>query len=180
MDRVSQKRVARHIRSTNARHDRFVAAYTKAKYPEVFAEAKQYYEELNKKYSMKRDLTKTDEFLSQTTTYTSYYQMYRERYETKMKMKKTQKDTMELQIPLMDQDQVDIAIMEEKVDSSPIIPEHVYNALLKDLSEDPTTNMIFKEISAEQNTEQVNQILQELEDILPEIPDQTLLEKELE
>ena len=174
MRRVEQKRLARHTRSVNNRHDRFVAAYTRAKHPQVFAEAKQYCEELNKKYSTKRDLTKTDEFLAQTTKYTSYYQMYRERHETKMKKRKPE-DTMALQIPLMDQNQVDIVIMGEKADPSLMIPEDVYNSVVKELSEDPATNMIFKEISAEQD-----QILQELEDILPQILEQTPLEKELE
>ena len=184
MNRVEQKRVARHIRSVNTRHDKFIAAYIKAKYPEPFAEAKAFYEKLNNKYATKRDLTKTDEFLVETTKYSSAYDMYRSRYETKMKEKNQQKDTMALEIPLMNQEQVDIAIMEEKVDPSLAIPEDVYQSLVRDLCQDPAMAMFFKENTEEEQPnqidEQVNKLLQEVEDILPQIFDQTELEKELE
>ena len=186
MNRVQQKRVARHIRSVNTRHDKFIAAYIKANHPEPFAEAKAFYEKLNNKYPTRRDLTKTDDFIAETTKYNSAYDMYRSRYETRMKEKKNQqKDTMALEIPLMNKEQVDIVVMGEKVDPSLAIPEDVYQSLVRDLCQDPATAMFFKENTEEEEQpnltgEQVNKLLQEVEDILPQISDQTELEKELE
>ena len=245
MNRLQQKRVARHIRVVNTRHDKFIAAYIKANYSEPFAEAKAFYEKLNNKYPTRRDLTKTDDFIAETTKYNSAYDMYRSRYETKTKAKKNQqKDTMALEIPLMNKEQVDIVVMGEKVDPSIAIPEDVYQGLVTDLCQDPALAMFFKENTEEEQPnladeqvnklgeeqpnladeqvnklgeeqpnladeqvnklgeeqpnladeqvnklgeeqpnladEEVNKLLQEVDDILPQISDQTELEKELE
>ena len=199
MNRIQQKRIARHNRSVNIRHDKFIAAYIKANYPEPFAEAKAYYEMLNAKHPKRRDLTKTDDFIAKTTEYKSAYDMYRSRYETKIK-ENQQKDTFTLEIPLMSKEQTNITAMYEKADPSLDIPEDVYQSLLKDLQQDPATSMYFKQNTEKEeeeqpnlNGEQLNNLLQELDDILPEVfdqveyedilpqmPEQTELEKELE
>ena len=198
MDRILQKRSARHIRSVKNRHDRFIASYIKANHSEVFAEAKAFYEELNVKHPQRRDLTKTDDFIAKTTKYKSAYEMYRSRYETKSK-ENQQKDTFTLEIPLMSKKETEITTMYEKADPSLDIPEDVYQSILKDLQQDPVTSMYFKQNTEKEegqpnsNGEQVNDLLEELnailpqvldqpeyEDILPEIPEQTELEKELE
>ena len=184
MDRTTQKRVARHARSINARHDRFISAYIKKKKPEEYAKVKQLYDELNKKYPTKRDLTKTDEFLYETTGYTSFYQMYRAKYESqKLEGNKQKINDISLKIPLMEKGDVDIAIMGEKVDESLRIPEDIYNNLLTEITNDPVMNSIFNSINIEQQQEQQQQeqqqqeqqqqeiveLLQELDDILPEL-----------
>ena len=177
--------MARHIRSRTARHDRFIAAYIMRKNKEVYAEAKQFYDDLDKKYPEKRDLTKTDEFLQQTTGYTSFYQRSRAKYQIqKQKHNNNQKiKGMSLEIPLMDKGDVEITVMAEKVDESLAIPDHIYNNLLAEISKDPVMSSIFDTIDQGQPQEQqqqqqeIDEILDELDDILPK---QSSLEDEFE
>ena len=176
------------MRSVQSRHDRLVSAYLKKKYPKEYKEATQYYDQLNKKYPDKRDLTKTDEFLFLSTGYTSFYQKYRAQ-ECQKKKKKTGddnqiNDTIALKIPLMDKSDVEIAVISEKIDDSLLIPEDMYNNLLSEISKDPWMNAILNDIPtypekqvAEQ--QQIDQLLDELDDILPQITEQSPLEKEL-
>ena len=189
MDRVIQKKAARHVRSKAARHDRFIATYIMKKNKEAYAEAKQLYDDLDKKYPEKRDLTKTDEFLHKTTGYTSFYQMSRAKYKVQKQKPNNQKiKGMSLEIPLMDKGDVDIVVMAEKVDESLCIPDHIYNNLLAEISKDPVMSSIFGTINQEQLQEQqqseqqqqqqeIDEILDELDDILPK---QSSLEDELE
>ena len=176
MDRVIQKKAARHVRSKAARHDRFIAAYIMKKNKEVYAEAKQLYDDLDKKYPEKRDLTKTDEFLHKTTGYTSFYQMSRAKakYQVQKQKPDNQKTKgMSLEIPLMDKGDVDIAVMAEKVDESLCIPDHIYNNLLAEISKDPVMSSIFGTINQEQqqSEQQQQQQQQEIDEILDELDD---------
>ena len=181
MDRITQKRVARHTRSINARHDRFISAYIKRKKPEVYAEVKPLYDELDKKYPTKRDLTKTDEFLCQTTGYTSFYQMYRSKYESSQKPEPNNKKIKDisLKIPLMEKGDVDIAIMAEKVDESLRIPEDVYNNLLTEITNDPVMNSIFNSVNIEQEQQQQEQQQQEMGELLQEQQQQEQQQQEM-
>ena len=194
MDRVVQKRVARHARSVQSRHDRLVSAYLKKKYPKEYKEASQYYDQLNEKYPDKRDLTKTDEFLFLSTGYTSFYQKYRAQQECQKKKTGDDNqinDTMALKIPLMEKSDVEIAVISQKIDDSLLIPEDIYNNLLASITKDPEMNAILNDIATypeqqvpeqqqqQHQQQQIDELLDELDDILPEITEQTPLEKEL-
>ena len=176
MNRVEQKKKARHLRSKAARHSKFIAAYVINKNKEIYDEAKKFYDELDKKYPGKRDLTKTDEFVHETTGYT-IYQTYQINYQTrKNPLSNNQKD-IALNIPLMNKDDVDLAVMSEKVNEEISIPELIYKGLLEEISNDPSMSNIFKDLNQEQ-TEELGEILEELDGILPE--EKLPLEDELE
>ena len=64
MDKQAQlrrKREQRHRRETSNKLDKTICEYVKHKYPGVYAEAKERYDELNSMYPSKKDLTKTVE-----------------------------------------------------------------------------------------------------------------------
>ena len=185
MDRVEQKRKARHIRSKAARHDRFISTYVMKKNKDVYAEAKKFYDDLDKKYPSKRDLTKTDEFVHEITGYTSVYWWAQARHQAKKQECNSQETKgMSLEIPLMDKGDVDFAVMAQKVDESLCIPDHIYNNLLAEISKDPAMSSIFNTINQEQPQEideqqqELDQILDELDDILPQ--ESSPLEQELD
>ena len=183
--RVDQKRRARQKRSIQAKHDRLIAAYVKKRYPEVNTEAYNYYEALQKKYPNKRDLTKTQEFL---------FLLCQDKENDGKTLSNTQvtttviNDSMKLQIPLMDKNDVDTA-------TNLNIPEDIYNSLITDLAKDPQLNTIFNDIIAEDKEqqhdenlqEQVDESLQDLDESLQELgnafpelfEETTPLEKEL-
>ena len=182
MNRVEQKRKARQVRSKAARNDRFISLYVMRKHKDVYEQAKKFYQQLDEKYPFKRDLTKTDEFVQETTEYTSAYCSAQAKYQAK-KSNSQEAKGMTLEITLMNQSDVDIAVMEEKVDQSLAIPEHVYNDLLMEIAKDPVMNSIFNNIDIEQpqeNDEQqeLNLFLDERVDILPN--ESSPLEQELE
>ena len=111
----------------------------KANYPKQFGEAEELYEQLNKKYPEKRDLTKTSEFLTATTKHSTFTDLYRHRYKVKktsQKEKHTPETTeMVLQIPLMAANDIttssqgDNASMSSNNDEALSIPEDTYNML---------------------------------------------------
>ena len=186
MNRIIQKRKARNVRSKEARHDRFIAACVMRKNKEVYAQHKKLYDELDKKYPTKRDLTKTDEFIQETTGYTSIYQWNLAKLRTKKQGSDNQKD-MVVEIQLMNKDDVDMAVMTEKVSEELCIPDNIYNNLVAEISKDPTMSAIFNDLNYEQNEQneqneeqqqELSDILDELDDILP--PEKSPLEDELE
>ena len=183
MDRVEQKRNARHVRSKQARHDRFITAYVMKKNKEVYAEVKELYDELDKRYPTKRDLTKTDEFKHEITGYTSLYKWNIAKLQTRKQESNNQKD-MSLEIQLMNKDDVDMTVMCEKASEEISIPDNIYNDLVTEISNDPTMSTIFNDLNNEQNEQdeqqqqELSDILEELDDILP--PEKSPLEDELE
>ena len=193
MNRIQQKRQARHIRSVDAKHDRLITAYIKKKHPEVYEEAHQYYEALNMKYPSKRDLTKTGEFLQFATGYSTFIEYYNRPRVTDHKTKKhTVDDNMALRIPLMDSEDVNTTKLYEKADESLAIPDDVYNNLVSELAKDPQLYAIFEETTHQQHVEetthqaevshqqQFEEVIEELDALLPKLHDQTPLEEELD
>ena len=59
--KLERKRDQRHRREITAKLDRTVSDYVRYKYPSVYAEAEEYYTQLNSKYPTKKDLIKTVE-----------------------------------------------------------------------------------------------------------------------
>ena len=172
MDRRAQKRKAHHLRTQAARQNKFIALYIMQKNKDAYNEAKNFYDQLDAIYGTKRDLTKTNEFMYKTTGY-SVHQMYQMKYKTKKNNPgpKNQKEIevniplmnqsdvdinqkeIEVNIPLMNQSDVDIAVMSEKVNEGISIPDSVYNELLDEISKDPTMRNIFGELNQEQPAE---------------------------
>ena len=111
-----------------------------------------FYEQLDGIYGTKRDLTKTDEFMYKTTG-CSVRQMYQMKYKTKKNPGPKNQKEIEVNIPLMNQGDVDIAVMSEKVNEGISIPDSVYNELLDEISKDPTMRNIFGELNQEQPAE---------------------------
>ena len=179
MDRRAQKRKAHHLRTQAVRQNKFIALYVMQKNKDVYDEAKNFYHQLDAKYGTKRDLTKTDEFMYSTTGYT-VREMYQIKYKTKNQTKPRQEPNQPNQkeiavnIPLMNQSDVDIAVMSEKVNEGISIPDSLYNDLLDEISKDPIMCNIFRELNQEQPAES-DQIF---DSILPK--EKTPLEDELE
>ena len=168
MDRRAQKRKAHHLRTQAARQNKFIALYIMQKNKDVYDEAKNFYDQLDDKYGTKRDLTKTDEFMYKTTGY-SVHQMYQLKYKTKKNNSrpKNQKE-IAVNIPLMNQGDVDIAVMSEKVNEGISIPDSVYNELLDEISKDPIMRNIFGELNQQQPPEEKSPLEDELENIVYE------------
>ena len=101
-------------------------------------------------------------------------------------------DTMALKIPLMEKSDVEIAVISQKIDDSLLIPEDIYKNLLESITKDPAMNAILNDITTypeqqdpekqqqEQQRQDIGELMQELDDILPEITEQSPLEKELD
>ena len=61
---VIRKRDQRYLREIAAKKDRNISDYIRYKYPNIHAEAEQYYNEMNNKYPLKKDLLKTVEHIA--------------------------------------------------------------------------------------------------------------------
>ena len=159
MDKYAQKRKAHHRRTKEARQYKFIALYTMHKNKDAYDEAKKFYEQLDVKYGTKRDLTKTDEFTYKTTGYT-LHETYQINYKTKIRKNLELKKQKEIavNIPLMNQGDVDIAVMSEKVNEGISIPGSVYKELLDEISKDPIMSSIFGDLNQEQPGE-LDQVL---------------------
>ena len=110
MERKLQKHYARKELRKKDRHDRFIAAYVRAKHSEVYMEAERFYNHLDERNPCKKDLCKTVEFLQCTTSFKSFNEYYkREKASSKTDGKnqssktngKNQSLGMVLTIPLM-------------------------------------------------------------------------------
>ena len=72
MESKQRKNTTRRMLTLTSKHDRFIASYLKAKHPQVYGEADEFFTQLNKLYPDKRDLRKTVEFLHATTGITNF------------------------------------------------------------------------------------------------------------
>ena len=208
MDRAEQKKTARNNLAVRAKHDRFITSYLQVKYPKEYEEAQQYYQQLNVQYPEKRDLTKTTEFLYLATGHRSFVQYYRERIHAKKTKKISEKtdivDNMVLQIPLMNSNDMNTVVLEEKADESLVISDDIYDNLIRELRNDPELYAIFNDMNVDtsqqpldlsqeqqieinipghvsQEQQQTDEIISDLEASWPELFEdgQTPLENEL-
>ena len=153
-------------------------------------------------------MTKTTEFLYLATGYRSFTQYYRERIQVKKTKKIKEKtdisDKMVLEIPLMNNNDMNTVVLEEKADESLVISDDIYDNLIRELRNDPELYTIFndfnvdisqqpQDLSQEQQIEinipgpvsqeqqQIDEIISDLEGSWPELFEdgQTPLEKEL-
>ena len=111
MDAVEKKKKQRIIERINVRYNRVITSYVEAKYPEIYKEAREFYQELDMLYPEKSDLRRTNEFLRVKTgssikkyyNRVNYYQINKKDNSKRSKNRKQQinMDNMELVIPLM-------------------------------------------------------------------------------
>ena len=154
MDRKVQKRQAYKNLLQKRRDSAFIVQYLKAKAPETVVDAENFLEELRQKYPNKRDLTKTLEFLRNTTE----YQDYREFYQRKKPDKKTgstppSTDNIAINIPLLPQ----TVVAENTTPLFPLIPEETYQDLINQITTDPALGEIFNELSINHDDMESNQ-----------------------
>ena len=113
MEKHKQKNKARRLLTSTDKHDRFISSYFKNKYPDIYAEAEEFYTCLDQIYPLKRDLRKTAEFLHMTNGVTTIQQQY---YKNKC-LKKTKEnhstDNMMLHIPLLNYDETSTHIRQQ-------------------------------------------------------------------
>ena len=118
MDRKGQKRASQHLLVLKNRHAKFISEYVKRKFPGIYTEADSYYNHLNTANPNKRDLTKTHQFLVDTTSYTDHNHYYR-RKKTKTVTQEhtttttattitTINDSMVLRVPMLTQNEVQV------------------------------------------------------------------------
>ena len=103
MESKQRKNTTRRMLTLTSKHDRFIASYLKAKHPQVYGEADEFFTQLNKLYPDKRDLRKTVEFLHATTGITNFSEYYYRNKISKRVEKKHIADNMLLEIPLLSQ-----------------------------------------------------------------------------
>ena len=112
MEKNKQKNTTRRLLTSSDKHDRFISTYVQMKHPDIYTEANCFYTSLDQRYPEKRDLRKTAEFLHTTQGIESMYQQY---YINKCNKKKANStDSMVLRIPLMDQNQIPMGMLQQK------------------------------------------------------------------
>ena len=93
--KLEKKRDQRHRRKLTAKIDRTVSDYVRHKYPVVYAEAGEYYNELNDKYPTKKDLIKTVEHTAWKKKAREQRTATNKRMELKIRLLQNKKKTTE-------------------------------------------------------------------------------------
>ena len=113
-----RKNVYRREESHRVRQERIITGYVKHRYREIYVEACEFYQHLNKIYPTKKDLRRTNEYLwlcdGTETTMRKYYPRKGEK-----------KDKMVLKIPLMSEDEIPICqhhtVLESSMQEEPVV-----------------------------------------------------------
>ena len=201
MDRKAQKRASQHSLVLKNRHAKFISEYVKRKFPDIYTEADSYYNQLDTANPNKRDLTKTHQFLVDTTSYTDHNHYYR-REKTKTVRQEhsttttttitTINDSMVLRVPMLTQNEVQAtkdttktsqtsSLMPDKTsEGSLLIPNDVYEELIGALRADPDLQRILDDFTIPDDVPDLctDTMDTELEKIFNEM-DPTPLEREL-
>ena len=144
MNRVDRKNIWRRLEANKVREQRVISGFVKAKYPEVYKDAVNFYNALNKIYPSKRDLRKTNEYewMKNGTpdTFTKKYYQRRKPYQRKSKKATVKRDgpsdNMRLIIPLMENpvtpstEQVVETTVESSVNNT--TPEETNHVMIED------------------------------------------------
>ena len=169
---MERKNIWRREKSERVREGRIITGYVKYKYPEVFSEAKDFYDELNQLYPRKKDLRRTNEFEWLKTGTGMKQRKFYERRRKCQKKKKQVTDNMMLRIPLLDRQEIpqetsagtgeatretsdgtetaeitqEIPIVIEPQEVTlPPIPDEIIEDIMSGLREDPDIQNIFDE-----------------------------------
>ena len=148
MERKTQKKYSQQVLNVKNRHARFMTEYVLRKHPQLYAEADAFHNQLRAAYPNKRDLTKTHEFLVETTKYTDYRDFYCRK---RLKVHKQQTVTTTTTTTTKHQDNMEINIelltpqvVKENTSSlSQAVPDNVYQDLLREIEKDPELQSIF-------------------------------------
>ena len=169
MENKQRKNTARRILSIKSKHDRFISGYVKAKHPEAYMEAEEFYMQLNKTYPDKRDLCKTIEFLRITAGVKNINEYYYRNKVFKRKEKNHTVDNMVLEIPLLNHNTLTNNQTEEvnvHANESPlVIPDSLYEDLVQELRNDPDLYAIFNDM----NNVDLSQEHQAIVETIPEV-----------
>ena len=180
MDRKAQKKSSQQVLNVKNRHGRFITEYILRKHPKLYAEADAFYNKLRSENPNKRDLTKTHEFLVETTSYVDYRDFYC-RKKLKVHQKKnqtvttttttttTRQDTMQLNIELLP----DEVVNENTANPLQPVPDSIYQGLLQEIAKDADLQAILDGMTTSNEDEQG--IFDDLTTNLEETP----LEREL-
>ena len=205
MDNTSRKNIRRRQESANVRCNRIVTGYVETNYPEVYAEAQQFYHSLDTAYPHKKDLRRTNEYawMKDGSLGKKYY--LRKAKETTTKHKVA--DNMRLVIPLMEtpkntnedvmESTQELSVMPngEPTQELPVMPNDEPTQELSVMPNDEPTQEfpvmpeekieeIIKELSKDPDLNQVFRDFDvgaevELEDFMFDIDTETPLEREL-
>ena len=93
--KLEKKRDQRHRRELTAKLDRTVIDYVRHMYPSIYAEAEEYYNELNDKYPTKKDLIKTVEHAAWKKKAREQRTTTNKRMELKIRLLQNKKKTTE-------------------------------------------------------------------------------------
>ena len=184
MERKEQKKTSQQILNLKNRHARFITEYVLRKHPKIYADADAFHKQLRVANPNKRDLTKTHEFLTSTTSFTDYRDFYcRKKLKahnqktvttttttTTTTMKTIHEDNMLLNIDLLPPE-----IAQENTTLAQVIPDHVYQDILAEISKDSDLKAIFND-TLSSNVEDEQSVDRMVEKSLEQMP----LEAELD
>ena len=203
MDRKTKKKTAQQVLNAKSRHARFITEYVLRKQPRIYEEANMFYNQLKAIHPNKRDLTRTHEFLVETTNYADYRDFYNRK---KVKHRKQRVTTTTTTTTQVDNMQLNIDLLTPQVVAenthTPLrpIPDGLYQQLLAELRTDPELDTILNDMidpkadDLDQRTDpELDTILNDMidpeaddldqdseQDAMPNDLEQTPLEKELQ
>ena len=168
---MDRKNIYRREETQRVRVDRIISGYVKYRHPDVFNEAKEYYEWLNTRYPEKKDLRRCNEFemlKHGTDSPVRKYYMKNKKPHATVSQKSNPADTMVLQIPLMTEGDIanktiqtdEITVVEssqpETVVGTPIpavshtelppVSDEILEGIIRGLREDPDLSTFFEDI----------------------------------
>ena len=130
MEKLQRRRILRTARTKRDVHARFISAYVKSRHPDVYSEADEVFNQIQRDNPGKKDMTKTDEFMKLTTKYCSRRRFYgRIRTTPQENHQPNHEDNMVLNIELMTTSDMAATIPElppleqHEPSSPPTIPE---------------------------------------------------------
>ena len=172
MNRIERKKANRIQEASNVRFNRVITGYIETNYPEVYKEAKEFFEQLNALYPNKKDLRRTNQYMWMKNDFPQ--KKYYPRKSNPKKKEDKIRDNMELVIPLMrlsektneDVDKSGDTQMETIIEQPlptppdnhqvavtepyPAISEEMIEEMISDLTKDPELEQFFNETIIEQ------------------------------
>ena len=160
--KVQRRKELRDRNNIEVRKAKVITSYVQVKYPDIYAEAIEYYEALLKHYPEKRDLTKTADWKVWKLTEEREKQSKEPATPTPTTVTATNMNNFELRIPLMDINQIpnESTQQEETTETGSVTQEESLGAIVEQtIGADELYPSIFDEISPGL----LNELIEELE-----------------
>ena len=161
---MERKNIWRREETERVREGRIITGYVKYKYPEVFSEAKEFFDELNELYPRKKDLRRTNEFEWLKTGSGMKQRKFYQRRVKYQKKKKQVSDNMMLRIPLLDPQEIP-----QETSAGTETDE-----IPQETSAGTETDEIPQETSPGTETDEIPIVIEPQEVTLPPIPDEII------